>query len=81
MKIHQVILTANSSSKDKSLVHVTTQELKELQQLEYAGGFKRFSIDILKEYQESKTYKYFNLNREMAAAEVTHFLKRNLIIN
>jgi hypothetical protein len=80
MKIHQAILTSNGNDKDKSIVHVTIKELKEIEQLQNAGGFKRFSIDILKEYNERKLAKFFTLNREIAAAEVTHFLKRNLII-
>lgn len=81
MKIYEIILSAKTTKKDNSVLHLTKTELKEVEKLQNAGGFKRFSIDIMKEYSQSKRSKFFELNRELSNRELNYFLERNFILN
>jgi len=85
MKINVVMLIANSDSKvlnsENVFVHLTDSQLSEVQKYQYAGGFKRFSIDVYDEEKERENSRFYKINREMADRQVEHFLKSNLIIN
>jgi hypothetical protein len=80
MTTNVVMLRANVDNTESVIVHLTNPQLGEVQKYQYAGGFKRFSIDVLDEKNERSGSKFFKLNREMADREVTRFLKSNLII-
>ncbi len=68
----QILLTPNDNTGREKTVRVSNRVYNKLQQLENAGGFKRFSIDVYDYVKGGKTdfidlyiflsWVFFNLN-------------------